>query len=395
MKIKSLKVLANSGMKKMAATALWDNIEKFAAYSFNRSHSVEYTIISYQALWVKTYYPAEFYAASLTISNEDKLAGLVTDAQTHNIYVVPPDINISTDEFEIGYDAKREQHLLYTPFNNVLNCSGNTTAAILAAREKVGAPFRDKEHFLASVNKTRCNKRVQANLDAVGAFASIEPTQLDARHPDRLRAQKELMSGLIVEMVKSENSIKMDKFAKTKIIHMVNETRECEGCSLKGGVHPTPRLGKNAKFMVITDCPNFGEEQAMSMLEGTASNYLKTALAANGFSAKDGYFTSLVKAQKDAKQLANEQINACAGFLKREIEIVKPPIIVACGGAAIRNLVPGVKGGFAELAGQVHYSPELDANIVFGINPMMVYPDPSRQSMLNDVFKKVAELVDA
>jgi DNA polymerase-3 subunit alpha len=68
MKIKTAEIL-NDGMTLEGAEHLFDQIEKFAAYSFNLSHSVSYSILSYQSMWLKQRYPAEFYAASLTKRN--------------------------------------------------------------------------------------------------------------------------------------------------------------------------------------------------------------------------------------------------------------------------------------------------------------------------------------
>lgn len=385
---------AHSNMDRNQAGVLFDKVEAFAGYGFNRSHAVEYSIISYWTLWVKVYYPAEFYAASMSVVGEDKLKGLVKDAQDRNIFVIPPDINRSTGQFEIGFDSKREQVVLITPFNRIKGCSDNTTNAILAARDKARVLFDSKDHFLENVNKTKCNKRIQESLSRVGAFAYLPGADVPARHPDRLRDQMELMPGLVVDVIKADRKIVTDKFIKTKIIHMMNEVRQCEGCSLKGGVHPVPRLGSKPKFMVVTDSPNFSEEQDDKMLSGVASKYLVTAMKENGLTARDGYFTSLVKSPKTDKMLKNDQINGCSDYLRREIEILNPPVIIACGGAAIRNLVPGVKGGFAELCGQVHYLPNYDASVVFGINPQMIYMDSGKQEMLNEVFKTVADMVN-
>jgi len=383
---------SHSGMSENAASLLFDKIEAFAGYAFNKSHSVEYSIISFWAMWLKVRYPAEFYAASMSIAKEERLPQLVKDAQEHNIFVVPPDINKSGEYFEIGYDAQRQQNVLITPFGRIKGVSNNSANAIFAAREKKGGPFTSKDDFLEHVNKTKCNKRIQANLDAVGAFAEIE-NQTPARHPDRLKDQMQLMPGLIVESIKADRKIDSGKFTKAKVIQLVQETRQCENCSLKGSVHPTPKMGSKPKFMVVTDHPNFSEEKDGQMMSGVASDYMKAALKEHGLSVKDGYFTSLVKAPKSEKQLTNEQINGCKDYLMREIEILKPPVIFAAGGNAIRTLVPGIKGGFAELCGQVHFMADYDASVVFGINPQMIYMDPGKQEMLNEAMGKVAEMV--
>lgn len=375
------------------AELLFDKIEKFAGYGFNKSHAVEYSIISYWSMWLKTHYAPEFYAASLSVAKEEKLPQIVDDAQKSNVFVIPPNINESGMDFLIGYDAKREQTILYTPFNRLKGLSDNTTRAILAARDGRGK-FTSKEDFLLSVNKTKCNKRHQDVLDRTGAFSEIEPGQIPARHPDRLKDQMELMPGLITESIKADRDIVVSKAIKMQVVALMEEVRGCGNCSLKGGVHPITTLGKKPKFFVVTDSPNWSEEQGGKMMVGKASKNLKSAISTAGLGAGNGYYTSLVKSPKSEKQLTNEQINGCSGYLSREIEILKPAVIVALGSATIRYFVPDAKGGIMDLTGKVVFVPELDASVVFGINPMMVCFDPGKQNDLDETFEKVRELLE-
>lgn len=383
--------VSHSGMSRPAAEYLFSQIEMFASYSFNKSHAVEYSLISYQCMWLKQYYPAEFYAACLSVLDEEKLPGLVKDALQHNVLLLPPDINYSSQRFEIGYDTKREKTVLYTPFNRVKGISENTANYILAARS--AGPFTSYADFLARVNKSKVNVRHQGALKTVGAFASVEPGELDPLHPDRLKDQTVLLPGLIIEAVKADRTIKLDKFQQAKLVEIVNEVKACEKCSLKGSPHPTPRLGRKPKFMVVFDAPHKGEEKAGKFMEGQGAAYVKSALAEAGMSVGDGYFTSLVKACKSEKQLTNEQINGCSDYLNREIELMKPPVILALGTTAIRHLVPDAKGNWQELAGKSVFSAKLDATIVFGFNPQIIYHNPDQQEALNDILKKVADIV--
>lgn len=383
--------VSHSGMARASADYLFTQIEQFASYSFNKSHAVEYSLISYQCMWLKQYYPAEFYAACLSILDEEKLPGLVKDAQKHDIVVLPPDINHSSQRFEIGFDAKREKTVLYTPFNRVKGISDNTANYIMLARDS--GPFTGYANFLARVNKSKVNRRHQEALTLVGAFASVEPTQLDPLHPDRLKDQITLMPGLITESVKADRVIKLDKFEQGKLVEIIEETKGCEKCSLKGSIHPTPRLGRKPRFMVIFDAPHKGEEKKGKFMEGDGSKYLKAALTEAGLSIGDAYFTSVVKACKTEKQLTNEQIIGCSGYLDREIELLKPPVILALGSNAIRHLVPDAKGNWQELAGKTVFSPKLDATVIMGFNPQIIYHNPDRQEQLNEIVKKVAETI--
>ncbi|WP_140335300.1 hypothetical protein, partial [Vibrio parahaemolyticus] len=82
-----------SGMSEVEAALLWQKIEENGGYQFNKSHSVSYTLISYICQYLKCYYPAEFFAASLSIAKEDALTPIVKDAAENGVFVVPPCIN--------------------------------------------------------------------------------------------------------------------------------------------------------------------------------------------------------------------------------------------------------------------------------------------------------------
>jgi len=144
--------------------------------------------------------------------------------------------------------------------------------------------------------------------------------------------------------------------------------------------------------MVITDCPNFSEEADNKMLSGKASNYVREALKSNGLAVNEGYFTSLVKSPKSEKIVTNEQINGCREWIQKEIEILKPPIIVLLGNSTIRELAPEVKPGM-ENAGRVVFKPDIDASMVIGFNPASITFDGSKQDVLNEIFGRVKEMI--
>lgn len=407
MKIKSVRLLEN-GMSESAADNLFDKVAAFAGYGFNRSHAVSYSLISYWTMWLRVRYPAEYFAACLSIVADDKLTGLVRDARECGIEVLPPDINLSGNRFTIPDD----KHLL-APFSSVMGCSENTAQRIMELRKNArmpgvdakgklawGAPvgrFISEEHFMecAATKGSKVNAKVVANLIAVGATASVNPTALAARHPDRRKDQTELMPGLIVDSVKADRTTDVkEPFIRSKIIHLVQDYRKCEGCDLAGQPHPTIRMKTNVKFMVVSDCPTWQEEKEGKLLEGDSADYIKAAIKDAGLSPSDGYYTTLVKAKKNDKFLSNGQINGCSAFLSREIELIKPPIIVALGSTSVKRLVPGVKGGTAELAGKVIYDSKLDASIVCGINAQQIIFDPKKAEVLAAVFAKVAEMIN-
>ena len=381
----------HSGTDERFAGIIFDKIEAFAGYGFNRSHAVEYSLISYFTMWLRVHYPAEYFAACMSIVDEDKLPGLVKDAREAGIEVMPPDVNLSADRYTIPNDKT-----ILAPFSAIKGCSENTAKKIVAMREAAGGKFTDMAHFAAcaKVPKSGVNVRVVQNLDKVGAFANIEPGQDAPKHFGRRKNQMELMPGLIIDAVKADRTTDLgEKFLRAKVIHLIQDFKKCEDCSLKDAPHPAPRAKTTVKFMVVSDCPTWQEEKQDKLLEGDSAQYIKQSIKAAGLNVAEGYYTTLVKAKKSDKFLTNEQINGCAKFLDWELKLIKPSIIVALGSAAIKRFVPGVKGGTAELVGKTFYDPTLDATIVCGINAQQIGFDSSKQEALDEVFRQVADVL--
>ena len=369
-----------AGMTEDEATELFDKIEVFAGYGFNRSHSVEYTLISYQSMWMKTYWPVEFYAACLSLMKDEKLPGLLKDMAVSGIEVLPPDINHSTDQFEILTDTK-----LLIPFSRVKGIGANTVAAILEAR-KVG-PFTSVDDLEKRVEKRRCNVAHRDKLRRVGAFASIDPAELPAKHPDRVKDQIELMPGLVSDTVPIGRPMVVETMTKAKLISLIARYQEAEPGLVK------PCLGKTPRFMVVFDAPSIGEERAGQMTMAESFQSVSEALADAGLKRADGYWTALTKRPKAGKQVEPDEIKAFAPVLAEEINILKPPVILLLGSAAARHFIKDLKGNIIEHAGKVVYDKELDANLVVGFSPGMIYHDPDKQEVMNALFHMIAEMI--
>lgn len=381
-KIKKITDLGN-GMDETVAAHLFDKVEAFAGYGFNRSHSIEYSIISFVSMWLKVYYPLQFYAASLEILGEDKLSGLVEDASKRGIQVLPPDINVSDGTFKRDGSGKN----LTCPFNRLKGLSELTQQAILVARE--AGPFTSKADFIARVERRRCNSRHVSVLEAVGAFASIEPGTPPADSPTRTKDQLELMPGLVSKKVHVGREVVWDDFTKEQIGKLVVEP------AMKIVASPVmPRVSRKVKAMVITDAANKWEEKAGRVMEGDMATYVKDAITEAGGKWNQGYYyTTLCKAPKKGQRLSAEEVRNWMPILKKELEIIQPPVIVALGPEVARMFVPDMKGPWSDYAGKVVYNKELDANVVLGITPGAIWVDSSKADVMKKVFEVTEELI--
>ncbi len=370
---------AHSGIDEAWSNALFDKIELFAGYAFNRSHSVEYAIISYWTMWLKVYYPHAFYAAALEVFKEDKLQGLVLDAAKRGIEILPPDINQSTSEFRRFGD-----HLM-APLNRVKGVGEPTERAILEAREKLGGSFKTVDDLINNVEKRKCNVRHRAILEEVGAFASIIPGSLPPRHPDRVKRQLELLPGLIATNVRAERTIVLDAHVKEKLTELYMELRE-EGAIV------LPRFGKKPKIAIVLEAPTFYDEKAGKLMETDSSDFIKEALKACGLSLADCYVTTYLKRPKAGKTPTNDEILFAKPFFEREMELLKPPVILALGSFVARELSPDERGSIMDLNGKIVYDKDRDASLVLAISPGQIFHDPAKQTLLNEAVARAAEL---
>jgi DNA polymerase III subunit alpha len=160
-----------NGVAEAKATQLFDNMEKFAGYGFNKSHAAAYALVAYQTAYFKAHHPSAFMAAnlSLVMDDTDKVRSFRDDAIAQDLTVLPPDINASNYRFE-PVDATKIRYGL----GGVKGTGAAAIEAIVAARA-AGGPFRDLFDFCRRVDKRTVNRRAIEALVRAGAFDAIEP----------------------------------------------------------------------------------------------------------------------------------------------------------------------------------------------------------------------------
>jgi DNA polymerase-3 subunit alpha len=172
---------AAKGIPPAKADEVFDLMEKFAGYGFNKSHAAAYSLLAYHTAWIKVHCTAEFYAANMTIEsdNTDKLKVLLNDAKLFGVAFEPPDVNRGVHRFIPVTDK-----LVRYGLGAVKGTGQGAIDAIVAAREGQGAhdgvgggPFRSLFDFCARVDRKAVNKRVVEALVKAGAF--------DLLHADR------------------------------------------------------------------------------------------------------------------------------------------------------------------------------------------------------------------
>jgi len=158
-----------NGISKDVAASIFLKIEPFAEYGFNKSHAAAYAIISYQTAFLKTYYPKEFFAASMTmdISNQNKLSEFHEELKRISINVIRPDINKCFADFQFDDDN------FYYALGGIKSVGYEAISNVIKEREKSGK-FKSVNDFLNRVNPKDINKLQLEGLVKAGAFDSIE-----------------------------------------------------------------------------------------------------------------------------------------------------------------------------------------------------------------------------
>ncbi|WP_370167193.1 DNA polymerase III subunit alpha [Marisediminitalea sp.] len=161
----------NNNIDPDLAMKIFDLVEKFAGYGFNKSHSAAYALVSYQTLWLKVHYPAEFMAAvmSADMDNTDKIVTLVDEVGRMEMEILPPDLNKGRYKFTVDAEGR----IVYG-IGAIKGVGEGPIEAIIEARETHGA-FTDLFDFCAKVDLKRVNKRVLEKLVLSGAMDNLGP----------------------------------------------------------------------------------------------------------------------------------------------------------------------------------------------------------------------------
>ena len=179
---------AKDGLTGEKADTIFDLMEKFAGYGFNKSHAAAYALVSYQTAWLKAHYPAEFMAATISadMDNTEKAVTFLNEARALGITVQPPDVNVSEYMF-VAVEPKVIQYGL----GAIKGVGHGVCDAIVA--ERAGAAFTDLADFCRRVDPSRLNRRVLEALILSGALdaLAVNRASLMLQLPNAIKAAEQ------------------------------------------------------------------------------------------------------------------------------------------------------------------------------------------------------------
>ncbi|ULJ67401.1 DNA polymerase III subunit alpha [Wielerella bovis] len=164
---------AKQGITREKADEIFDYMEKFAGYGFNKSHAAAYAYVSFQTAWLKAHYPAEFMAATMSseLDNTDQLKIFYDDAKDNGITFLPPDVNESFYRFTPNANKQIRYAL------GAIKGTGEAAVQSIVAARESGGNFKNLFDFCERVGKQHINRRTIEALIRGGAFDSIEPNR--------------------------------------------------------------------------------------------------------------------------------------------------------------------------------------------------------------------------
>ncbi|WP_276954355.1 DNA polymerase III subunit alpha [Allomeiothermus silvanus] len=283
---------AQRGIPEDEADRLFDLLEAFANYGFNKSHSAAYAILTYQTAYVKAHYPVEFHAALLTVErhDSDKVAEYIRAARAMGVEVLPPDINRSSFSFSaVGQDV-------LFGLSAVKNVGEAPTEAIIRERER-GGRFKSLPDFLKRVDSAVANKRVVESLIKAGAFDELgERGQMLAALDDLLRwaqAERESAnSGMMGLFADAQSEPTLPKVPPLDEITRLRYEKEALGIYVTG--HPLQRYEglREAASCTIEDLPDYyhsqknGKSRIRVLLAGLVEGIVRKPTKSGGMMCK-------------------------------------------------------------------------------------------------------------
>ncbi|CEI54303.1 DNA polymerase III alpha subunit [Acinetobacter bereziniae] len=183
---------AKKDIDEATANHIFDYMEKFAGYGFNKSHAAAYALVAYQTAWLKAHYPSEFMAAVMSseMQNTDNIVFLIDDCRINNLVVLPPSVNMSFYQFY----ASDATTIIYG-LGAIKGVGEQAMQSVIDSREQDG-PYKDLFDFCHRVDLKKINKRTLEALIRAGALdcLGIERSSLMAQLPEAVQAAEQARS---------------------------------------------------------------------------------------------------------------------------------------------------------------------------------------------------------
>jgi len=346
------------------AIILWSSLEEFTRYAFNKAHSAAYSWNAYRIAWAKRRHPIHTFAALLNSSKEEKIPRILEEAEdSFGLKLLPPDANKSGLVWMIEGDAIR------APLNQSELIDLRITKAIMKRRES--GPFVSKNDFITRMSTIKYHPQVVDILfDGRGFAAHFALPLVDPR--------------IIVSK------------------DYIETIRSCMQCDLRGTCRQVvpPDLGKT-NVLIVGEAPGKDEDRRGKPFVGPSGQLLFKLLEENGIKRTDVTVTNACHckppfvpdedADASERRSRNEALMLDCPWVFKEIELMKPPLILAVGAKAWKKL--GGEGGITKANGT-----EIErggSKIMACLHPAFVLRDPTQMPEIEHAIRRFGRLYHA
>lgn len=373
------------------ASVLFDHLETFSRYGFNKSHAAAYTELGLRGMYLKVNYPLEFMAALLIHTpNKEKKVKFIDECQRLKIPVKSVDINKSDADFTIEGDAVR------IGLSAVKGVGEKSLSHMMKARKK---PFRGISDFRARILRSQLNNGTLRSLILAGCFDSLgenqrlwaevlightgeggiaeqpEETVEDYSHEEKEIAKAALLPGIWRMDIKPEIGLNIDRQALEEMREFIGACRECSLRKIYDS--PTPfEFYDDSSILCVAEAPGEMELRQGRPLIGKAGDTLIVdTLYPLGIKRRELFLTNVYKCRPLDNRLPPDVSHNCWEILGREIEILQPKLIVAFGNTA-REFFTGQSTGINAAADKLTCEVEIVAGrpipILYSVHPASV-----------------------
>jgi len=305
---------ARNGVSAEKAEAIFNEIEGFASYGFNKSHSAGYALVTYQTAYLKAHYPTEFFAAALTADREkiEKVVRTIAEARAWGVLVLPPDINASRNDFTVVYQypsgdgptrSKGKFRDAYGPrirfgLGAIRGVGEAALEAVFEARDREGK-FKDLFDFATRVDSKRLNRGLLEALVSCGAFDTVlEPIKVHrasalaaveqclerarAATRDRETGQSSLFGLFNAAAAKTGSAVSKKEYPETEPwdrLELLAREKAALGCYVSG--HPLFRYGSQlgrvgaVQSDQLASAPNWSQAAVAGVVENYQERVFK------------------------------------------------------------------------------------------------------------------------
>lgn len=406
-KIRSIKELPDTQIDETTAGEIFDKLVAFASYGFNKSHAVSYSIISFWCAYMKAHYPAEFLAAHISNSDEAQTMLAIEEGARLGIRVKMPDINLSDEK---AYTVLTDTQVL-APITAIKGVGEKAARMIVGAREglidgnglsegemreeargvvkfdalnTINGHFTGLTDFERRVYKRVVNAKVRRLLEETGTVLWGTVSEEDI-YKHRIEYLGHIFKEHIA--VDPADTCELNETVHRQLSRLFERANKIAAERHMGSILPT--YGSKPRLMLVFDTPGWPEEKRNCMGYGDSWDFVKAQFRDElGFTAKDYYITALHKMRKPP--LGFDEIEGdYRSILQAEIELLKPPVIVAFGKGPI-EFFAGKGSSVRDHHGKIVMKGTIP--VVCSFNPYAAIAEPSKKDefmLVTDALKGV------